>query len=151
MGNRWVYEVRTPSGVVAKDVDVQILSREGNYFTDNQHGKLECDAFGVRDDKRYLLRDPVDPTTQWNNVVSVESAEHYRILEVGARCDGTGQSYEGCVRVESRNRIDAVRTLVNEVSFAPNVGIVRIKVALQDRDRVIPQQELVLKSAEVKK
>lgn len=151
VGNKWTYEIRTPSGVEAKDVQVETLRQEGRFFVDNQGGKLECDAFGVRDDKRYLLRDPIQPDTQWSNVVSVSSAEHYRILEVGAHCEAPAGSYEGCVRVEAKNRIDERRTLVNEFTFAPAVGLVRIRMSLLDNDRTIPQQELVLKRAEVKK
>jgi hypothetical protein len=48
--------------------------------------------------------------------------------------------------VESRNRIDNKTTLVNDITFAPQVGMVRIEVAAEVGGQHIPQHRLVLKS-----
>ena len=50
----------------------------------------------------------------------------------------------GRVVVESRNRVKEGTTLVNEVTFAPGVGIVRLSTVLEAGDRQIPQSTLSL-------
>ena len=59
--------------------------------------------------------------------------------------------FEDCVRVESRNRLNRDTTLINEMTFAPDVGIVRIRVVAETGGKRIPQSELALKSYEVKR
>lgn len=147
VGNRWTYQVKLLGE--ASEQTVQIQREEGGVFFDNQGGQLSVDAFGITDRKRYLLREPVEAGRDWTNVVSVSSTERYRILEVGPPCEVPAGRFERCVRVESRNRMDAKTTLVNEITFAPRVGIVRIQVVAETGGQRIPQTELLLKSYEL--
>ncbi len=45
---------------------------------------------------------------------------------------------------ESRNRIDGSKTLVNEITLAPGVGIVRMATTLEDQGKRLPQSQLTL-------
>jgi hypothetical protein len=128
VGNRWTYRV---NGREDKTVNVEVLKEEGGYFHDNQGGQLSVDGFGVRDRKRYLLRGPLTAGSGWTNVVSVSSTERYRILQAGVPCDAPAGSFNHCVRVEARNRVDANTTLVNTLTFAEGVGLVRIDVSAE--------------------
>ena len=145
--NRWTYEV----GLLGEETtqEVRIVGQEGDVFLDDKGGRLTVDAHGVRDDKRYLLRGPIEVGTSWTNVVSVSSIERYRILDAGFTCNVPAGKFDDCVRVEGRNRVDANTTLINELTFAPGVGLVRIETAAEVKGQRIPQAKLELTSYEV--
>jgi hypothetical protein len=144
VGNSWTYKVRFLGE--ERQQKVEILRSEDGYFVDTQGGKLVEDAYGVRDQKRYLLRYPLEPGKTWTNVVSVSSVEHYKILETGSRCRVPAGDFQGCVRVESRNRVDAKTVLVGLFTFAPEVGMVHIEVVAEIGQQRIPQTEMSLVS-----
>lgn len=148
VGNRWSYRV---NGRGDKNVDVKILKEEEGFFHDSQGGQLMVDSFGIRDQKRYLLRGPVEPGRSWSNVVSVSSTERYEILQAGIPCEAPAGTFQDCVRVEARNRVDQETTLVNTFTFAPGVGLVRIQVDAERGGRRIPQTWLELTSYQVQK
>jgi hypothetical protein len=144
VGNRWTYRV---NGREDKTVDVEILKQEEGYFHDNQGGQLTVDGFGVRDRKRYLLRGPLSDGNSWTNVVSVSSTERYRILQAGVPCEAPAGAFAHCVRVEARNRVDASTTLINALTFAEGVGLVRIEVSAEKANgERLPQTWLELAS-----
>jgi len=147
VGNRWTYLV---NGRPDKPVEVKIVKEDGGFFLDSQGGQLTVDSFGIRDQKRYLLRAPLETGRTWTNVVSVSSTEHYRIVRASGPCEAPAGSFEGCVLVEARNRVDAETTLINTFTFAPRVGLVRIQVDAERGGRRIPQTWLELTSYQVK-
>ncbi|MGQ0508643.1 MAG: hypothetical protein ACT4TC_25365 [Myxococcaceae bacterium] len=143
LGNRWTYDGELLGE--KRQQTVEIVGREKGFFRDSQGGELIVDSFGLRDKKRYLLREPLEAGKEWTNVVSVSSVEHYRVLDAGVSCEVPAGKFEGCLRVEGRNRVDAKTTLVNEFTFAPNVGIVQISVSAETGGRRIPQAQLKLR------
>jgi hypothetical protein len=148
VGNRWTYRV---NGRQDRTVDVEVLKEEDGFFHDNQGGQLTVDGFGVRDRKRYLLRGPLAEGTQWTNVVSVSSTERYRILQAGVPCQAPAGTFEQCVRVEARNRVDAATTLVNALTFAEGVGLVRVEVSVEKANgERLPQTWLELASYQLR-
>ncbi len=80
VGNRWTYQ--TSFLGEKRTQEVEVLKQVEGYFEDSQGGQLTVDAFGVRDQKRYLLRAPLEPGRTWTNVVSVSSVEHYKVMAV---------------------------------------------------------------------
>ncbi|HSP77983.1 MAG TPA: hypothetical protein VLQ93_05615 [Myxococcaceae bacterium] len=148
VGNRWTYRVNSRAD---KTVDVEILEERDGFFVDNQGGQIAVDVFGVRDPKRYLLRGPLTEGSEWTNVVSVSSTERYRILQAGVPCEVPAGSFRNCVRVEGRNRVDATTTLVNALTFAEEVGLVRVEIlAEKSSGERMPQTWLELVSYELK-
>jgi hypothetical protein len=144
VGNRWTYRI---NGRSDKTVNVEVLKEEDGYFHDSQGGQLAVDGFGVRDRKRYLLRGPLTEGHEWTNVVSVSSTERYRILQAGVPCEAPAGSFNHCVRVEARNRVDATTTLVNALTFAEGVGLVRVAVSAEKiNGERVPQTWLELVS-----
>ena len=117
---------------------------ENGVFEDSTGNQLFADAFGVRDQKRYLLRDPVQVGTEWSNVVSVSSVEKYKIVAADTACDCPAGQFKGCAVVESSNRIEEGKTLINELTFAPKVGLIRVSTLLENRGNKLPQSTLVL-------
>lgn len=148
VGNRWTYRL---NGRSDKTVDVEVLKEEDGYFHDSQGGQLAVDGFGVRDRKRYLLRGPLTEGQGWTNVVSVSSTERYRILQAGVPCEAPAGSFHPCVRVEARNRVDANTTLVNALTFAEGVGLVRVDVSAEKSNgERVPQTRLELVSYQLR-
>jgi hypothetical protein len=148
VGNRWSYDQQFLGSV--RQLEVAIVDETNGFFQDNSGQKLTFDSHGLRDDKRYLLRSPLVVGRTWTNVVSVSSTEYYKVLEVGGECEAPAGKFSGCVRVESRNRQDPRTTLVNEMTFAPGVGLVRVKVIAETGQKRLPQTELTLRDYSLK-
>ena len=148
VGNRWTYDTNFLGD--RRERSVEIVAVRDGYYIDNEGAQLTVDGLGVRDQKRYLLRDPIQVGSAWTNVVSASSIEHYRIAELGVPCRVPAGAFENCIRVESRNRKDDQRTLVNELTFAPAVGIVRIELTLESGGKRVPQSVFELKQFTLK-
>lgn len=143
VGTRWTYEVNLLGEKRTIDVAIDKQTPEG-FALDSTGAQLLVDAYGVRDQKRYLLRNPIEAGTKWTNVVSVSSVEQYEIIAAGQPCDAPAGTWQGCVIVESRNRVEEGKVLVNEMTFAPGVGIVRLSTVLEAKGQRIPQSSLAL-------
>jgi hypothetical protein len=143
VGTAWTYKV-VALGAPPQEQSVQILKDEGGTFHDSTGNQLFTDAFGVRDQKRYLLRDPVEVGTEWSNVVSVSSVERYRIVAANVACDSPAGHFENCAVVESTNKVEEGKALVNELTFAPKIGLVRISTLLVAAEKRVPQVTLEL-------
>jgi len=84
--------------------------------------------------------------------VAPGSAEHYRIVSVRTPCEAPAGKFPDCVEVESRTLADPKtpgRLLVNRVTFAAEVGIVRVRTALEEGTKSAPTAELILTAFEV--
>ncbi len=143
LGTTWTYEVQLLGEARTIEVKMQRVTDEG-FSEDSTGAQLLVDSFGVRDQKRYLLRNPIAPGTKWNNVVSVQSVESYEIVGTNQPCEAAAGAWEGCVIVESRNRVQEGTTLVNEMTFAPGVGIVKLSTVIESGGKQIPQSTLTL-------
>jgi hypothetical protein len=142
VGNSWTYQVKILGESDTKTIS--ITGEENGMFKDSAGNEMTVDAYGVRDQKRYLLRVPLEVGTKWNNVVSVSSYEQYQIIEAGQDCSSPAGQFHDCVTVESRNKADGDKTLVDTLTFAPNVGIVSVATLLDADGKQIPQARLEL-------
>jgi hypothetical protein len=141
VGNAWTYDAQMLGE--HHQADVRILRQANGFFEDSQGSKLTVDGEGLRDERRYLLKDPLREGAEWDNVVSVSAREHYRIAQADAPCQVPAGSFQHCVTVESRTRTSKV-TLINALTFAPGVGIVHLTVEAERGGERIPQSELTL-------
>lgn len=144
IGNQWTYAGKMMGQQVQKTITTTGL-KEG-YFADDANGMLRVDAEGLRDEKRYLLKDPIVRGANWSSIVSVSSTERYEILDAGFSISTPAGAFSDCVLVRGTNRIDAQRALRTEWTFAPGVGMVRIAITAVDGNREIPQGTLELQS-----
>ncbi len=142
IGNRWTYRGTLAGQEVERTVTIRGI--EQGFFVDDANGRLKVDADGLRDDKRYLIRNPVARGQKWMAVLSVTSTERYEIVETGLAVDTPKGHFEDCIQVRAINRIDAGRALESDWFYAPGVGIVRMQTRLRDGDRVIPQAHIEL-------
>ncbi|MBL8910994.1 MAG: hypothetical protein JNM17_09855 [Archangium sp.] len=143
VGTAWNYEVKLLGETRTIDVTTLRKNAEG-YVEDSTGAQFIADAYGVRDQKRYLLRNPIETGNKWTNVVSVSSVENYEIVASGQACEAPAGKWDDCVVVESRNRVEEGTVLVNEMTFAPGIGIVRLTTVLESNGKQIPQSSLAL-------
>ena len=143
VGTSWTYEVNLLGE--KRHLDIKMTRADSSGFVEDSTGaQLTSDSFGVRDQKRYLLRNPVEAGTKCTNVVSVSSVEHYEIIAADQPCDAPAGAFTGCVIVQSTNRIEEGKVLVNEMTFAPGVGIVKLSTVLESNGQRTPQSALLL-------
>lgn len=150
VGNRWTYDVRFLGQELQHSVEL-VGQREDGRFVDREGNAIGVDAYGVGDGKRYLLRPPLAPGHQWTTVVSVSSIERNEVLSVGKPCRAAAGAFADCVVVESRNRVDPKTTLVNTLTFARGVGIVRVETVAEVEGERVPQATRDLASFELRK
>jgi hypothetical protein len=144
VGNQWTYVGQMGGQPVERTITIRGM--KDGYFVDDANGKLRIDGSGLRDDKRYLLMEPIEQGKSWTAVVSVSSTERYEIAEVDFSTTTPAGSFSGCARVRAMNRIDRERELQTDWTFAPGVGIVRIATAARVRGEEIPQGVVELKT-----
>lgn len=142
IGNQWTYAGKVMGQPVQKTITI-VGVRDG-YFVDDANGRLRVDSTGLRDDKRYLLQDPIKRGHSWASIVSVASTERYEIVDTGFTVNTPAGSFDDCILVRGTNRIDQRREMLNEWTFAPGVGIVRMATMVRDGDKELPQARVEL-------
>jgi hypothetical protein len=150
VGNRWTYDANYLGERSTRRVELMEF-RDGSYL-DRDGRALRVDREGVRDQVRYLLHEPLKAGATWTSVVAPGSAEHYRLVSVHTPCEAPAGRFPDCVEVESRTSADptvSTRTLVNRVTFAAGVGIVRVRTELEEGQKRAPTAELQLTAFEV--
>ncbi len=148
VGTEWVYRDESPAvpaDARGRTRTVRILERtKDGYFKDSAGTELRADPDCLHDRERRLLCAPLEAGKSWASVLSVSSTERYEIVAVGERVATPAGTFAGCVRVRARNRASPSTELVNELTFAPGVGIVRMETAAVVGGKVTPQVRAVL-------
>jgi hypothetical protein len=153
VGNEWVYRDESPALPPARQGEtrtVRIVDRtRDGYYRDSERGELRADGECLRDRSRRLLCAPIAAGTAWASVVSVSSTERYEIAAVGEAVATPAGRFENCVKVRAHNRAAATTDLVNEITYAPGVGPVRIETFAVVEGKVTPQFRALLQSYRV--
>ena len=153
VGNEWVYRDESPALPPGRHGDtrtVRIVDRtRDGYFRDTERGELRADRDCLHDRSRRLLCGPIAPGTSWASVVSVSSTERYEIAAVGETVATPAGRFENCVKVRAHNRASSATDLVNEITYAPGVGPVRIETFAVVQGKVTPQFRALLQSYRV--
>jgi hypothetical protein len=142
VGNQWTYAGTMMGQRVERTIT--IVGLKDGFYLDDANGMFRLEPDGLRDDKRYLLKEPLAPHQTWTAVVSLGSTEQYEIVDLGFATSTPAGAFRDCVRVRGTNRIDARKSLATEWTFAPGVGIVRIETTAVVDGRPIPQGTLEL-------
>jgi hypothetical protein len=147
VGNRWTY--RATGGDSNAVEEVQIRGVQDGQYADNRGRLLWVSADGLRDQSRVILRSPVETGRSWSVVLGPDSVEHWRIDSVGQPCSAPAGHFTDCVEVESRIHPKPDVELVNHITFAAGVGMVRIRTTAVRNGVETPQTELLLTAYEV--
>ncbi len=146
VGTEWTYSGRMMGQPVQKTLRVTAVEDGFFVFDDEARSRMKFDDLGLRDDKRYLIQQPVEKGRSWSSIVSVSSTERYEILDAGFACEVPAGRFSDCVTVRATNRIDANRQFRIDWTYAPGVGQVRMAFAVLEGDREIPQGSIELQS-----
>lgn len=148
VGAEWTWEDQSPqlpSGRPALRT-VRVLERTADgFFRDSARGELRVGVC-IEDRVRSLLCGPLAVGTRWSSVLTPTSTESYEIVAVGERVVTPAGAFDGCVRVRANTRASADTELINEISYAPGVGPVRIEVITVGNGKAVPQFRAVLRS-----
>jgi hypothetical protein len=147
VGNHWTY--RATDGDASAVEDVRIQGVHDGQYSDSRGRLLWVTSDGLRDQSRVILRAPVEVGRSWSVVLGPDSVEHWRIDSVGQPCTAPAGHFQDCVEVESRISPATGVELVNRITFAAGVGMVRIRTTLVRNGVETPQTELLLTAFEV--
>ena len=134
VGNHWTYEATYLGERSTRRVEM-VAFRDGSYV-DKDGRALRVDREGIRDQVRYLLREPLTVGATWTSVVApglgraLPAPLGPRSLRGSRwplpRLHGGGEPHRWPTRKTPG------RLLVNRVTFAAGVGIVRVRTALEE-------------------
>ncbi len=147
VGNRWSYRATGAEPSAVEEVEIKGV-KDGQY-ADSRGRVYWVSPDGLRDQSRVMLRSPVEAGRSWTVVLGPDSVERWRITSVGQPCAAPAGKFQDCVEVESRISPAPDAELVNRITFAAGVGMVRIRTTLLRNGVEIPQTELVLTAYQV--
>jgi hypothetical protein len=143
VGNEWTYELT--AGEQRKRETIKIVGRQGAWFTDDHRGRLRFDAEGLRDEDHYLLRPPLERGKKWSAVANLVVQRFEVVATDGSEVTPAG-TFLHCVTVRNEQPLPSSRgTFVSEWTYAPGVGMVRMRTSVVAPDgNASPQISLAL-------
>ena len=143
VGNEWTYELH--AGGQTKRDTIKIVRQEGPWFIDDHKGRLRVDGEGLRDADRYLLRGPLDAGNKWTAVEDLVVQKFEIVASDGSEVTPAG-TFTHCVTVRNEQPLGQGRRgkFVTEWSYAPGVGLVKMRTAVEDGPQTVPQMSLAL-------
>ncbi len=124
IGNRWTYDVSFAGA--KQTLSVSIVSAEGSTFQDSRGWKFIAEPDGLRDEHRYLLKEPISVGSHWSSIIDVATTEDYRVAEVGIGLDVRAGHFDACVRITSRSPQTPGVALLAEQIYCPGVGLAKV-------------------------
>jgi hypothetical protein len=151
IGNSWTFLDRSPQQREPVRRTVRIVARDADgYFIDDAKGQLRADRDCLHDRSRRLLCVPLQVGRAWISVVGPSATERYEIAATGETVTVPAGTFQGCVRVRSQIRAGQVDA-VAELTYAPNVGPVRLETFAIVGGTAVPQIRGELESYRVRR
>lgn len=143
VGDRRIYRIRFANGKTIKR-EIRIVRKKGNTFHDSKGQSYAYDPYGLRSERRYLLKLPLTAGTRWLSITSLTSVERYVITADSATVTVPAGTFRECIQVRSRDRRGRHGTLEALFYYAPKVGLVKVVTSLDRRYQKVPQWRLEL-------
>ncbi len=123
--------------------------KQDGFYVDDAGGKLLYDGEGLRDERRYLLREPLEAGNSWRSVAALGATETYTIVKAHAPCETKARRFDDCVEVKSSmSALDKdgreAGILENTMVFAKQTGLVRLFTVLTRGEQRTPQIDMEL-------
>jgi hypothetical protein len=141
-GASYTYDVQYPGQ--KGSMTVKVIGEKDGYFVDDHNGKFKHTQEGLRDEQRYLIKNPLKAGSSWKAVVSASAVEHSQILSVGEKCSSPAGQFDDCLVVESTVRRDASVSLTIQWTWAKNVGLVKLEMIAEIDGKRVPQVQQAL-------
>lgn len=121
------------------DRRIRIVGEKDGYFFDNAGGQFRHAKDGLRDPKRYMIREPLQVGLTWKAIVSASAVERYEIVSLGEACRSLAGTFSDCLIVKASLRQDAKHTLHIRFAWARGIGLVKVTTELETQGKRIPQ------------
>lgn len=141
LGNTWIYR-RDMLGEKGS-LKVSIEKKEKGFYFDNQGGRFRLDSIGLRDQYRYLLKNPVVKGSQWRAQVRFNQAERFEVLDDAAVVAVPAGTFKNCVVVKSSTTLKPGKMMINRLTYAPRIGMIRAETWMEDEKSNRAQQVLL--------
>jgi hypothetical protein len=142
-GVTWVYKGTFLGQQETRTIVMGSEDQDG-FFRDDSGAKLSYDGEGLRDETRYLLREPIRAGQKWQSVAALGATERYEIARVHVQCEAPAGKYDDCVEVRSALPAADAKTLEAVMLYAKNVGLVRLDTTLVAGEKRTPQVHMEL-------
>ncbi|MCC6806864.1 MAG: hypothetical protein IT381_05540 [Deltaproteobacteria bacterium] len=142
-GVTWVYKGTFLGQQETRTIVMGAEDQDG-FFTDDTGAKLTYDGEGLRDERRYLLREPIHPGAKWQSVAALGVIEKYAITKVHEPCEAPAGKYEDCITVTSELPAADKKRLEATLVYAKTIGLVRLETTLVEGEKRTPQVHMEL-------
>ncbi len=141
LGNSWTYrrDMLGEKGTLKVSID----RKENGFYVDNQGGMFRLDSIGLRDQSRYLLKNPIYKGSQWRAQVRYNQAERFEILDDAAVVAVPAGTFKNCIIVKSSTILKPGKMMVNRLTYAPHVGMIRAETWIEGENDTRAQQVLL--------
>jgi hypothetical protein len=141
VGNEWTYTVS--AGGQTQQETIHIVGRDGNWFLDDQRGRLRIEEDGVRDRDRYLLRAPIAPGASWTSVDNLV-VQKFALAGTDVTLATPAGHFEHCVVVRNDQPLPGGARFVTEWTYAPGIGLVALRTYTSTQGKEKTQTSLTL-------
>ena len=142
VGNEWTYELDA-RGQKKRDT-IKIVQKDGPWFVDDHKGRLRIDGEGLRDADRYLLRGPLETGSKWTAVEDLV-VQKFEIVGSDVSESTPAGTFAHCVTVRNEQPLGQGHgKFITEWTYAPGVGLVKMKTSVDDGGKSVPQMSLSL-------
>jgi hypothetical protein len=141
-GTVWVYQAKYLGE--ARTRTVVMGPTQDGFHVDDQGGKFIYDGEGLRDESRYLLREPLREGQSWSSVAALGVTEKYTVIKAQAACKTTTLHFDDCIEVKGTLPAQNGASLENSMWFARGTGLVRMETVLVRGETRTKQVEMQL-------
>ncbi len=142
-GVTWVYKGKF-LGVDETRTVVMGPKDDSGFFKDDAGARFTYDGEGLRDETRYLLKQPLTAGAKWQSVAALGAIEKYEIKSVHQPCKVAAGSFPDCIEIKSELPVEQEKKLVALQVYAKGVGLVRLETAILQGELKTPQVEMEL-------
>jgi hypothetical protein len=139
----WVYKGKF-LGVDETRTVVMGPKDDSGFFKDDAGARFTYDGEGLRDETRYLLKQPLTAGAKWQSVAALGAIEKYEIKSVHQPCKVAAGSFPDCIEIKSELPVEQEKKLVALQVYAKGVGLVRLETAILQGELKTPQVEMEL-------
>ncbi len=145
IGNSWKYHVSYPGQEGIQTIT--IIKEKDGAFIDSTENTFTIDSQGLRDQQRYLIKNPLTVGTKWYSVSGPSSVEHFSIIDIPERCMVKSKAFDECLIVEGEVKLFDQGNFKTLWTYAKNIGIVEIITYLETSEgKKLTQSVLSLES-----
>lgn len=128
LGATWTYAVEILGDTSKDPVRIRIVDKVDGYYRDSANAEYRHTPSGLRDRKRYLIRNPLRVGQKWKATLSPTAVENYTIESVGEPCETSAGPFDDCLVVNVIQRRKEGEVQHTTFTWVRGVGLARVLV-----------------------